>query len=294
MLERSRARSFLAILAERDLVFAADLPTEIQQARRRNTALYDSVQAQLRELNPAKEASQIESLQTRLRDLNAERAHIAEQIKQASPRLSALEYPVPLDLAATRQSLNPGTVLLSYSVGADRTLLFAVHPVGVEPPLSIYSLPVGENALRRKVEDFRRLIQQRDAGSRTAVRRQGRALYDLLLKPAEDRLDAGERLLIIPDGPLHILPFAALRRRENQYLVESKSLHSAVSATVYAELKKISEKKRNGSIEIAAFGDPRYPNARGGQEADRSNDAELRSVFAYGWNPSGCDSAVKR
>jgi CHAT domain-containing protein len=82
------------------------------------------------------------------------------------------------------------------------------------------------------------------------------------------------------------LPFAALRRRESQYLVESKPLHSAVSATVYAELKKISDKERNGSIEIAAFGDPRYPNARGGQEADRSNDAELRSVFAYGWNPS--------
>src|SRR6185503_5286038 len=45
VLERSRARSLLALLAERDLMFRADLPPELVRERRLMDADYDRVQA---------------------------------------------------------------------------------------------------------------------------------------------------------------------------------------------------------------------------------------------------------
>jgi CHAT domain-containing protein len=47
-----------------------------------------------------------------------------------------------------------------------------------------------------------------------------RGLYDLLIKPVEGQLVAGGTLIIVPDGPLRALPFAALIDGQGQYLVE--------------------------------------------------------------------------
>jgi CHAT domain-containing protein len=94
-----------------------------------------------------------------------------------------------------------------------------------------------------------------------------RELYSTLLGPVADQIAASERLLILPDGPLHVLPFAALVREDGgagQYLAQWKPIHVALSATVFAELK---QRRRPTSendapqppIQFAAFGDPVYP-----------------------------------
>ena len=93
--------------------------------------------------------------------------------------------------------------------------------------------------------------------------------------PVAERVDGSERLLIIPDGPLHVLPFRALilepedRQAEPElsprYLIEWKPLHTAMSATVYSELRKprgaAAERPpaAGDSILLTAFGDPSYP-----------------------------------
>lgn len=134
--ERSRARSLIQMLAERDLVFAGDVPAVLQDARKHNAAEYDRVQSQMATLSPAKDQKSIDELLARLRELNAERGQIAEQIKKTSPRFASLQYPEPLDLSATRQMLDPGTTLLSYSVLEDYTVLFVVQPAGGDPDLA--------------------------------------------------------------------------------------------------------------------------------------------------------------
>src|SRR5581483_11600018 len=58
---------------------------------------------------------------------------------------------------------------------------------------------------------------------------------------------------------LHVLPFAALLRNKNQYLAEWKPLHVALSATVYAELKKRRQEDSGSASGLVAFGDPQYP-----------------------------------
>jgi len=257
VLERSRARSLLSMLAERDLVFSADLPPDIRHERKVNAADYDRVQARMANFDPVKDAEKIKESLARLRELATQREQITERVKRISPRLATLQYPQPLGLSETRQVLDPGTVLLSYSVGEDHTTLFVVQPNDSQPALSTYSLPIGDAELRRRVEEFRLLIGQQNTG---VLNERSRQLYDLLVKPAETGIAKSARLLIAPDGPLHILPFAALRRDDNQYLMEWKPIHTIVSATLYAELKKGRSGRPNSQIQLIAFGDPRYPS----------------------------------
>ncbi len=273
VLERGRARSLLAMLAERDLVFGGDLPAEIDRARMLNASSYDRTYAQLSKLNPQKDGAEIEKLLANLRDLNTEREQIAEQVRRSSPRLSILQYPQPLDVAATRQVLDAGTALLSYSVSKEKIVLFVVRPAQETPGLSVFTIPVDEKKLRTQIDGFRKLILDRRGLTDSAFVSQARQLYDLLIKPAESAIATSERIVMVPDGALNALPFPALLRTRSQYLVEWKPLHTVVSATVYAELMK-GRRQEAKPIELVAFGDPRYAGDNKNQ-GERSADAEL-------------------
>ena len=266
-LERSRARGLRTMLAERDLVLDADLGPELVEARKRLAEEYDAAQESLSTINPGKQAAEIDRLQARLRDLRESRDRIVEKVRAASPRLAALQYTASLDLTAIQQALDPRTVLLSYQVGKERSRLFVVRQVsgGPQPPLAVYDIAAGEGRLRDDIAALRRLIErQRDAPDAAFVAAAGR-LFDLLVAPAQDAIDGAERILLVPDGPLHSLPFAALVRttaaqgdRPWQYVVEWKPLHTALSATVFAELQKTRPSSPPPQT-LVAFGDPQYP-----------------------------------
>jgi CHAT domain-containing protein/Tfp pilus assembly protein PilF len=285
ILERGRARSFLDLLADRDL--RSDLPPDLARERREADAEYDRTQRALERLSPAVDQTEIDRLLVRLRELRAHQEEIAAKIRQSSPRAAALQAPQPLDLAGARAALDPGTVLLAWSIGRERSFLFVVQPAGADPGLRVFPLPLGEQALRRRVEAFRNLLQR--AGSdRKVLLKQARELYDALLRPAEPRIAAARRLVISPDGPLHILPFAALVRN-GRWLAAQKPIHSVLSATVYAELKK---SRRQGSeatpAVLAAFGDPLYPPLPPGHPS--TADAEVRAAVGRGLSLSSLPS----
>ena len=275
-LERGRARSFLALLAERDLRLAG-LPPDLAAERRHLNADYDRVQSQLNRLSPARDGAEIERLTTELRDLRARQEDVIARMRREAPRSAAIEYPEPLAAADARAVLDPGTVLLAYAVGAERSWLFVVEPTTAGGPgLSVFPIPIQEKALREQVESFRRLLK-RSGSERATVHDQARRLYNLLVRPAQARLSGAQRLLISADGPLHTLPFAALMRGE-RYLVEWKPLHSVLSATVYSEMVRSRPARQEpGEERLAAFGDPMYPPA-----PDAPSDLEVRAAVERG------------
>lgn len=258
-LERSRARALLEMIGARDLAFA-EVPAELEETRARLTAAYDRTQAELGELDPQRDGTQIAELQGRLRDLMAQRAAVLDQVRSASPHVASLRNPRPLDLAATRAVLDPDTVLLSYVVGSDRTLLFVVQPSGREPAVSVFPIALGETGLRQRVERLREAIEARTPAARQRFASDAASLYVQLLKPAESLIESAARVLVIADGPLHSLPFAALRRPANEYVIEWKPLHYALSATLYADAKTRRGPARDYQLDLAAFGDPSYGN----------------------------------
>jgi CHAT domain-containing protein/Tfp pilus assembly protein PilF len=293
-LERSRARTLLAMMAERDLIFTADIPADVEQERKRIAWDYDQTQEKLARLNPLKDQAQIDTSLNQLRELRNRQTHVVERIRQTSPRLASLQYPQPLDVKASRAALDAGTALLSYSIGKDKSYLFVLTP-GAE--VYVHPLPVGERHLRDEIERFRSLIQRAALGAtdKAGILERGRHLYDLLVHPAAATIATARRVLIVADGPLHVLPFAALVRgldtisskeqRDWQYLIEWKPLHTVVSATVYAEIRKA--RPRRGAAAgpmLIAFGNPTYPTiGEAGDAALDKQDAEVRAMLTRGF-----------
>jgi CHAT domain-containing protein/Tfp pilus assembly protein PilF len=282
VLERSRARALLDMLAERDLLGAGELPPELARERRRLDGEYDRVQSELAGSSLTRDAARVEGLLRRRRALRDEREALAARVRAASPALAALHYPQPLDLGGARRALDPGTALVAFAVGRDETLVFVVRPPGPGRGLTVHRRPIGEETLRQRVSAFRGLIERgrESPAVEPALPAQARQLYRELLEPAAADLDDAQRLVLVPDGPLHSLPFAALvtpRRsefgaalqgggalrpprtphREWSYFIEDRPLHLVLSATLYAELRR-SRGKRSLPGPLVAFGDPRY------------------------------------
>jgi CHAT domain-containing protein len=246
VLEASRARSLLSMLAARDLVFDLDVSPEKERARRAVGADYESARQRLER---GRAGSQEAALQAKLAELRERQIELEAEIRQASPRLAALREPQPLDGAQVAAHLSPGTLLIAYSVGSERTIAFALDHGGNGP--QGYVVPAGEAELRRRIEAWRRLA--REPGRR--FRAEARRLYALLLGPLAEPLLRAQRVVISADGPLHALPFAALRDQRG-YLAESKALAFVPSGTVYAQQIGSRHPRRWGPP--AAFGDPLY------------------------------------
>jgi CHAT domain-containing protein/Flp pilus assembly protein TadD len=283
ILEQYRAATFLKTLSQRDLAFEGEIPPDLERDRNQINEDYERLQGQLRGLDPKLDARKIEEGLAKLSELRHRRDDIAGRIRSASPRLAALRYPQPLDAAAAARALDPGTVMLSYCVGRTQTLLFVLDADRGGKGLSIFILPVGEADLRESIRALRRLIDTK--GDSEARDRRAKALFDVLVAPAAKRVGGSQRILVVPDGPLHVLPWAALVRGVEagrpQYLMAWKPLTTVLSATVFAQIKSGRETSSSEHpIQLAAFGDPTYPaltrrpSGTRGDEADPSGQSE--------------------
>ncbi len=266
VLERSRGRGLLAQLVARDLGWRTDLPPALGAEERDLDRTYDRAQKELAQTDSAYPGERRETLLAELAALRSRRSAFRQRLVASSPRYAALRYPATPELAALRRQLEAGTLWLAYSVGPEQVFLFAVSSEADEPPpasgLSVHRLAADRGQVAREVTIFRSLILrgQEKPEDTAALVAQGRRLYDLLLAPAEAAVARAERLLLSPDGPLHLLPFAALRLPEENaldcgpvrsegaggrqrddepcYLVEHKPLLYSLSASLHAELRR--------------------------------------------------------
>ncbi|MEM7353974.1 MAG: CHAT domain-containing tetratricopeptide repeat protein [Acidobacteriota bacterium] len=270
LLERYRAREFVNLLSERDLVFSSDLPEDLENRRRNANRTYDQAFGRWMRLSDRAPAEERQIARLELETARRIQDEIRAEVRTAAPRLAALRDPQPLGLAAARASLDPGTLLLSYSIGRERSHLFATEPEGGD--FLVVPLPIGEDALRREVKSFREILGQghldrRPERTLLAARR----LSSLLLTPVAAAIRRAERILILADGPLHSLPFAALSDpdlREGGFLVETKPLFRAASATAFALQKP--ERRPPRPLHLTAFGDPSYPTKSAARQSPAS------------------------
>jgi len=277
VLERSRARAFLSLLGQRDLDFGTEVPAALEERRRLLTGDEGRVRADLARLAPDAAGSEAERLRGRLEEIRRAREALGAELKAASPRVAGLRDPAPLGARAARLSLPEGTLLLSYSVGEKASVLFALSR---EAGLTTHRIPAGRPQLARDVEQLRRHVLRRRSGPAdpAAVFERARVLHALLLAPVAGRLSAARRLAVVPDGPLHVLPFGLLVDEERVPLVSRVALSVAPSATALAELGRPRRPAGSSAPVVAAFGDPLYPPAGTPSPAD----AAVRTLLGRG------------
>ena len=196
----------------------------------------------------------IEGLRIELVNITLRRRALETEVRSVAPEVAALESPLPTSLRDAQATLDAGTLLLSYFVGMEKTYLFAV----TQKTIKVYTLPAGETILKGQVKAFRNEVGSKRIDT-SKLMEQGQSLYTLLVSPAQASVDQAKRVLICPDGPLHLLPFAALLRQTRpipRYFAEDKPLHTISSMGVYAATRKLRAENGRQQKRLLAFADP--------------------------------------
>ncbi|HWQ32846.1 MAG TPA: CHAT domain-containing tetratricopeptide repeat protein [Blastocatellia bacterium] len=219
--ERTRARSLRELLLEArfDIRQGAD-PELLRQEKRLQQELNNQLERQMQLLSNPHNPAQAAAVKKATADIRRRLQDVETQIRRQSPRYAALTQPQPLTLAEIQQVLpDSETLLLEYLLGRERSYLWVVGPQS----LKSYELPGRERieASARRVLDLLTARNQSDANESAAQRRARIARADaqywqaaanlsrMILRPAARQLSR-KRLLIVADGPLQYVPFAAL------------------------------------------------------------------------------------
>lgn len=249
--EAARARALLALLAERSLV-SAEVPRELERERALASAEAERVIAAV---GTATDDDEVRRLIDALRGVRERQIEIRRRVMEASPRLAALRYPEPLSAGEMERLLPEGTLALAWILDAPKSTLLAIGRDGI----TAHRLDADADAIRSDVETLRRAIERKSV--RPEVReRLATELSRKLFGDAARRIAGAGRLVLFPDGPLWMLPFAVLPdpARPGRLLLEDHPLVLAPSATVLAQLMK---ERRPRGTSLVAFGDPVYPEA---------------------------------
>src|SRR6476661_9600487 len=206
--ERSRARSLLELLQEANADIRQGVAPELLQQERSLQQQLDALEKQRIEVlnRPNPTPVQEAELEKQRQTLLAQYQDIQTQIRTTSPRYAALTQPQPLTLAQIQQQiLDEKTILLQYSLGKYRSYLWAVTKTSI----TSYELPKAAR-IETNARKFRDAVT--DPSSRNSpnqIAQANDAISQIILQPVAAQLGQ-KRLLIVGDGVLNYLPFAAL------------------------------------------------------------------------------------
>jgi len=166
----------------------------------------------------------------------------------------------PATDAAIRARLRPGQMLLSYFVTKQKTVVFVLKRDRFEAvPLDVGRQPI-EDATTRL----------RDFNATSFPSAESLSLYEMLVRPLERfGIREAREIGIVPHGPLHYLPFAALSDG-SQYLGESAALFYLPSADLFGLAG--SEGSAARTVPMAAFAHSRDGQAHLEYAAEEAED----------------------
>jgi CHAT domain-containing protein/Tfp pilus assembly protein PilF len=219
--ERARARSLLdSLLEARAKIRQGIAPELLERERTLRRKLDATAEQQARLFSSDHTDEQAAALKHETETLLIQYQEIEVEIRTNSPRFAALMQPSPLSLTEIQQQvLDSNTLLLEYALGDERSYLWAVTPSSVKT-FELPSRAEVEAATRRVYElltarnkhiKFEKLDEQRTriAQADADFTSESADLSQMLLGPVASDLGK-KRLLIVSDGGLTYLPFAAL------------------------------------------------------------------------------------
>jgi len=276
--ERGRARSLLELLSESGTEIHQGIERDLLERERSvQQRLKDKQEAQIKLLSGKYTDEQAAGLQKELEDLMNQYQEEEAEIRVKSPRYAALTHPQPLDLKEIQQLLEPDTLLLEYSLGDNRSFLWAVTPTS----LYSYELPKRtdiEKAARR----FRVTVSEQFPAVENVATQPGSAsrsstgsptdasqgvpqeLSRMLLSPVAAQLGT-KRLIIVADGALQYVPFAALpdpdrlsegSRESLPPLITEHEIITLPSASTLAVLRRQLAGREPAPKTLAVLADP--------------------------------------
>ncbi|MFN3819034.1 CHAT domain-containing protein [Blastomonas sp.] len=147
---------------------------------------------------------------------------IAEAYRSAELQNALGAECVPLRNPVTSADLQPGEILLYPLLLEDRVEL--LYATGDDKGLGYRRMPPDRSINRATIAALAQAMTTSLSGESDDWEAASRALHAVLIAPIADRLRPGGTLVIVPDGPLRQISFAALMDAQGTFLMEQVQL----------------------------------------------------------------------
>jgi CHAT domain-containing protein/Tfp pilus assembly protein PilF len=256
--EQSHARGLLDVLARARVDTREGDPKLKERELRLRQEL--NAKAALRESLPDDETSRARSaaLREQIDALTAQHRIVEDRLTDGSSYESLKKPAIPI--REIQGLLDEQTVLIEYLLGEPRSYLWVVSSTSLEA----FELPG-----RKEIDPVARRLHEhlRDPGERdvSGQRKDLELLAEQVLGPALDAV-AGRRLVIVADGALHYVPFAALQipsrdassGKATVPLVLEHEIVLLPSAAVLKEMRRAGAGRPPRPPSLAIVADPVY------------------------------------
>jgi CHAT domain-containing protein len=250
----------------------------------RGRALADSIRyARLSTISsrPSSAERRIAAIQKRLRESPVspgETKVLLAKLDQTYDQLAPVEYErsrpemrmarrPPVSLPALQRSLAPDEVLIEYVLDNGKNS----HALEItRTAIRVHTIPTRAevNAL---CQNFIRAVKAKSNWSKA-----GRTLFDQVVQPVMSTHPRA--VIIVPDGPLNLIPFASLTDMSGQHLARSVVISFAPSATVFEMLRTDRSRVEPPKPFLGLAYSPGRPEQRVGVQ--HSTSRGLESAFA--------------
>jgi CHAT domain-containing protein len=246
--EHARVRSLLDVLAESPAdIHQGVEPELLERERSLQTALKAKAGYRIQLLSDKHTEQQASDLEKEISTLTTEYEETEAQIRERSPRYAGLTQPQTLTLAEIQHLLDPDTTLLEYWLGEEGSYLWVVTPNSLES----YSLPKRteiESAARKAYAELS--VNNPAAGNAFTL-----ALGRMLLSPIAQSVH-GKRLVIVAEGTLQYIPFAALRAAQTVPLISTNEVVALPSISTLALQRAEMKDRIPAPRQVAVLADP--------------------------------------
>ena len=283
--ESSRARTLLELVNETGFDIRRNADAGLI---RRERGLLEEIAARdeqlLRGAGKLDDATE-SAIKSQINRLSIEHDFLQEEIRRSNPAYAALNQPEILSVEAIqKQVLDSETVLLEYALGEKRSFLWVIKSNSIKT----FVLPARDEINRAAKQFF-------EASSRNSIFQKTTAtkLQKMILQPAALEIASARRLLIVAEGALQYVPFAALSiktaNKNDQVtkydsLIERAEVVNLPSISTLHALRQISKGRKPAPEAIAVLADPVF----------NADDERVRSGVSIPFKPDAKDFLDKQ
>jgi len=239
----------------------SDLVRRIRDLREELNWYYHRIE--LEQLRPEdRSRERVEKLQQLAQAHESELLRTLRELPANERENAVLETSADFSLDTLQASIPKDAALLEYYAIGDRLLVAVVtcHSIQILPITIVSKIVSFLQLLRFQISKFRmgtEYVQRFSEPLLRATLSHLEVLYSELIAPIREHLSV-RHLILVPHGPLHFLPFHALRS-EGEYLCDSFTISYAPSATVFALCQQKSKPDSELSSLILGLPDDRAP-----------------------------------
>lgn len=270
MSEKSRSRSLVDLVRESGAGLRRDAPKDLLNRERELRGLIQrQAQYQVDLKMNRTDVSEIDEVENKILELKSQYQQIQAQIREQNPRALSLAQFEPLTLEQIQSELRDDDLLLEFSLGDERSHLWAVTTNSVqhfelpdrktieEQSVNVYKLVTTRQEIAEQIETFNRHVDIDKSDQRLA--QSAASLSEILFGQVAAQL-GNRRLVLVIEGALQLVPFDALPvpfasvtpETTPRYLLADHEIVQLPSIATLRAIRAFGKKDREIATKVAA------------------------------------------